>query len=493
MLRLLCLISTFALGLAGGVARGAAPEPCRLPGLAHQVLCGGVLRPLDPARPGGPMIEVRYAIVPALARRKLPDPVVLLAGGPGQSAIDLAPAVLPLLGRLNNRRDLIFIDQRGTGRSAPLECPTVDDEPIARRFDTAVQRRLLADCRRTLGRTPPLTSEDQLRLFTTTIAMADFDAVRRALGIAQVNLIGASYGTRAALEWHRQQPTAIRRMVLDGVAPPDMALPASLSIDSQRALDAVFDACGREAACQSRYPRLRADWDRLLAALPQPTDLRDPLTGQTDRVTIERDTVLGFVRAALYLPTTASVLPAAIDAAARGRFEPLAALATMLQARPGRRDPTGGIAAGMHFSVVCSEDVPHLADVDANSAGRDFGVAMREQYQAICADWPRGAIDPAFDRIAPATSAVLLLSGGLDPATPPRHAQAVHRQLGAKASLRVVAHAGHGVMSIGCMRDVVFRFIDAADDGDALAVDSRCAEAIPRPPAFIPPAASAAR
>lgn len=493
MLRPLCLISTLALGLAGATAHGAAPQACRLPGLAHQVLCGRVQRPLDPDRPDGPTIDVRYAIVPALARHKLPDPVVLLAGGPGQSAIDLAPAVLPLLGRLNNRRDLVFIDQRGTGRSAPLGCPAVDVEPIARRFDTAVQQRLLAECRETLGRTPPLTSPEQLRLFTTTIAMADFDAVRRALGVGQVNLIGASYGTRAALEWHRQQPAAIRRMVLDGVAPPDMALPDSMSIDSQRALDAVFDACGREAACQSRYPRLRAEWDRLLGELPQPADLRDPLTGQTDHVRIERDTVLGFVRAALYLPTTASVLPAAIDAATHGRFEPLAALATMLQARPGRRDPTGGIAAGMHFSVVCSEDVPRLDAVDATRAGRDFGVAMRGQYQAICADWPRGSVDPAFYRIVPATSAVLLLSGGLDPATPPRHAQDARRQLGAKATLRVVAHAGHGVMSIGCMRDVVFRFIDASDDDAARAVDSRCAEAIPRPPAFIPPAASATR
>ncbi len=486
-------MTAFALGLVSAAANGAdrPAAPCEVPGIAHPVVCGSVQRPLDPQRPEHSTIQVRYVVIPALARNKLPDPVLLLAGGPGQSAISLAPAVAPLLGRLNNRRDLIFVDQRGTGRSAPLDCAPREDEPISARFDPVAQRQLLAQCRRTLAALPYLKSEQDLRFFTTTIAMGDIDAVRRQLGIEQVNLIGASYGSRAALELLRIYPASVRRAVLDGVAPPDMALPASMSIDSQRALDAVFASCIREPACQATFPGLRADWDRLLAGLPRTVALRDPRSGKLDTLRIDRDTVLGMVRGPLYLPSAASVLPAAINAAADGRFEPLAALATMLQPRPGR-PLHEGIAAGMHFSVICSEDLPQL-QASTDAAGRDFGTTMREMYRQICADWPRAGIDPAFYRIEPSRSAVLLLSGGHDPATPPRHAIAAAARLGSKASHRVIANAGHGLLSIGCMRDVVFRFIDAQTDTDALAVDSRCAEDIPRPPAFLPPTAQAPR
>ena len=485
------LMIACALGLVSSAAMGTQPAPCQVPGIAHQVLCGSVQRPLDPLHPGYSSIAIHYAIVPALARNKHPDPVLLLAGGPGQSAISLAPAVLPLLSRLNNRRDLIFVDQRGTGRSAPLECEPDDGRPLGERFDTAAQRRSLAACRHTLAGLPFLKSERDLRFFTTTIAMGDIDAVRRELGIDRVNLIGASYGSRAALELLRIYPLSVRRTVLDGVAPPDMALPDSMSIDSQRVLEAVFSSCLREALCALTFPHLRADWDGLLASLPRTVDLRDPRSGRIDRLRIDRDTLLGMVRGPLYLPAAASVLPAAISDAANGRFEPLAALATMLQPRPGRQHPDG-IAAGMHFSVVCSEDVP-LLDSGHAVAGRDFGTSMREQYRKICADWPLGSVERAYYSVPPSPSPVLMFSGGLDPATPQRHGEDVRRRLGPKASHRVIANAGHGLLSIGCVRDVVFRFIDATSEDGALAIDSRCAEAIPRPPAFLPPIASAPR
>ncbi len=483
------LVTALVLGLgfaAATAAPAARPAPCRLPGISTQVICGSLQRPLDPEKPAHAVIDIHYLIVPALARNKLPDPVVLLAGGPGQSAISLASAVLPLLGRLNNRRDLIFIDQRGTGRSAPLNCePTDDNKGLADRFDPELQRRMLAQCRARLGRLPYLRSEQDLRFFTTTIAMNDVDALRRQLGIDKLNLIGVSYGSRAALEMLRLFPKSVRRSVLDGVAPPDMALPASMSIDSQQALDSVFAACASESKCAAAFPRLRADWQKLLDSLPRTVDMRDPRSGRIDKLDMNRDMLLGLVRTPLYLPVAASALPAAINAAADGRFEPLAALASWLQPPPGR-DKQPPIAQGMHFSVICSEDVPRL-DGFSDAAGSDFGESMRQLYQRICSEWPRAAIAPDFYRIGATESAVLMFSGGLDPATPPRHAAAVAARLGARSSLRVVPNAGHGLLATGCVRDLIFRFIDAADDDAALAVDSRCVESIPRPPAFVPP------
>jgi fermentation-respiration switch protein FrsA (DUF1100 family) len=152
---------------------------------------------------------------------------------------------------------------------------------------------------------------------------------------------------------------------------------------------------------------------------------------------------------------------------------------------------SGAIAEGMHFSVVCAEDLPRLA-LAGGEPGADFGQAFAQTYARVCADWPRGNVPEAFYEIPAARSATLVLSGGADPATPPRHAERVVQALGARARHVVVAQAGHGVLGIACLRDPVFRFIDAEEDGEALKVDADCARALPRPPAFIPVSASAA-
>lgn len=473
------------LGLAGLSAQAnTGPAPCRVPGIPHEVLCGSVQRPLNPSRPEAGSIDVHYLVVPAMARRKRPDAVLLLAGGPGQSAITLAPSVLPLFSRLNNRRDLVFIDQRGTGRSAPLECDEPRDESIATQNDPQRQRTLLAACRQRLARLPYVHGADGLRYFTTSIAVQDVDAVRRQLGIAQFDVVGGSYGTRAALELMRQFPGTVRRTVLDGVAPPDMALPASMSTDGQAALDAVFDACEREAACSGAHPHLRTDFAALLQSLPKTVQVTEPRSGKREAVTLSREMVMAAVRGPLYVPALGAALPQAISEATAGRFEALAGLAAMIAPRPGRKS-SGSIAAGMHFSVVCAEDVPRLAAA-SDAPGRDFGLGSRKLYEDVCADWPRGEVPPAFYRIPSSATAVLVLSGGIDPVTPPRHGARVAQALGPKATHRIVPNAGHGLMAVGCVRDVLYRFIDADDDAAALAVDSQCVANIPRPPAFLP-------
>ena len=335
-------------------------------------------------------------------------------------------------------------------------------------------------CRKHLLDLPYIRAERDLGLFTTTIAMQDLDAVRVQLGVAQVNLVGMSYGTRAALEYMRQYPQAVRRSVLDGVAPPDMVLPASFSPDSQAALDALLDACAAAAPCAKAFPTLRDDWAGLLAGLPREVAVADPASGRVDTVLLTRERVLGAVRGPLYAPALAAGLPAAIAAAARGRFEPLAGLAEALAPRHDNR-----LAIGMHFSVVCAEDAPRLATV-AEAPGRDFGGDFARLYERACANWPRGAVPAAFYAVPPFPRPVLLTSGGADPATPPRHGERVARALGPSARHVVVPQAGHGVLAIGCMRDVLFRFIDAADNAEALGVDTDCAAQVPRPPAFVP-------
>jgi pimeloyl-ACP methyl ester carboxylesterase len=472
-------------GASPAAVATAAESPCRVRGVAIELRCGSVRRALDPARPDGTTIDVHYARAPAVARGRSPDPVFLLAGGPGQSAIDIAAGVLPLLSRLNNRRDVVFIDQRGTGRSAPLGCDEPQHEALAHFATTDAQLQRLRDCLARLATTAPLTSADDLRFFTTTLAAGDLDAVRERLGAERINLIGASYGTRVALEYGRQFPERVRRRVLDGVVPPDMVLPESAGIDTQVAFDAMLQDCERSARCAGRFQNLRRDWQDLLASLPREVSVDDPVTGTPQRFTLDRDRFLGAVRGPLYVPSLAAGLPQALTDAARGRFAGLFGLGSVLADRRG-----GGIATGMHFSVVCSEDAPRMGSVVSTGVG-DFAEQGAALYRRACGFWPRGVVPAEFYSVSPSRGAVLLLSGGLDPATPPRHAQRVAGALGPMARSVVVAQAGHGLLGTGCVRDVIQRFISADDDAAAVAVDAQCLDAVPRPPVFEPLSAGA--
>lgn len=455
-------------------------KPCRLQGVTHDAYCGVLRRPLDPAQPQGVQIDVHYAVLPALARNRKPDPVLFFAGGPGQSAMALAGQISRMLTRLSNRRDVVLIDQRGTGKSAPLFCdePRID-APLGESLDNQRQAARLQACGAQLQKLP----HGDLRHYTTWVAMQDADAVRQALGAAQVNVMGGSYGTRAVLEYMRQFPQTVRRAVIDGVAPPDMVLPASFSTDNQAALEQLFKACESEAGCSKNHPRLRADWQALLASLPREVSVAHPLTGRPEKLVLTRDGLLNMARLPMYAPVMASALPQALGEATAGRFEPLLGLTMAFMGGSGR---AMRMSEGMHFSVVCAEDLPRLAQA-SDAPGADFGDSFAQQYRRVCEGWPRGEVPAAFYTVPATQAATLVLSGGADPVTPPRHGERVAKQLGAKARHVVVAEAGHGVIGLGCMRDVLFRFVDAETDDAALKVDTACAEQIPRPPSYQPP------
>ncbi len=338
-------VASFALALtyvgnpvaAATQAAQGITQPCRIEGMPNELQCGSIKRPLNPAEPAGVQVDIHFMVVPAMARNKQPDPVLMLAGGPGQSAIALAPVVMSRLARLNNRRDIVFIDQRGTGKSAPLQCADERDLPTAEALDAKAQFKRLESCRLALAKLP----HGDLRFYSTTTAMQDFEAVRATLGAPQWNLIGASYGTRAALEYLRLFPAQVRRTVLDGVAPPDMVLPASFSTDGQAALDASLLACEKEPACAQQFPRLRQQWAELLQSMPRQVQVRHTLTGRPESFTLSREMLLRSLRLPLYSPALASALPAAIAAASQGSFEGLLGLTGALANSKSTRLATG--------------------------------------------------------------------------------------------------------------------------------------------------------
>ncbi len=467
------------------VANVQALAPCRLPGIESQLMCGTVDRALDESKPQGKRINVKFAVLPSVARNKLPDPVILFAGGPGQSGLKLGSTASALFARLKNRRDVIVFDQRGVGQSMGLGCASDPRESLSTASDMG---RLSADmvaCKTKLKAKHGL-SEEHFTHFTTIESSRDVDAIRAALGVEQFNLVGGSYGTRAALDYQRQFPTRVRRMVLDGVAPPDMVLPPATETDAQAALDAVFKACEARPACNARYPKLSDALKTALDRLPISHEVVHPVTLQREKVTLTRAGMTNAIRLPMYSPAHAQALPFAITQAAAGDFGPWLGLGGSMGSG------TSEMAWGMHFSVICAEDFPRIDSVAASTSPVFAGV-FTKLYRDVCAQWPQAAVAPEFFQIKVATQPVLVFSGGADPVTPSRHGERVTKALGPLARHVVVSEAGHGIMAVGCARDVIFQFVNAKTDDAALAVDAQCLSKIPRPLAYSVPLPSPIR
>jgi pimeloyl-ACP methyl ester carboxylesterase len=469
------LLLAIVIGLAacrpGASARADGLQPCRLPGVEREIRCGTVTVPENPDAPGGRTVDIHFAVVPAVARNAQPDPVFILAGGPGQAASRVIGQTMAVFAELNARRDIVFIDQRGTGRSNALDCPD-DEDSLAVALDPSQHMERLKRC---LG---DLRSDT--RQYATWIAVGDYDAVRRKLGVDRVNLWGGSYGTRVAIEYLRQFPQQVRTAVLDGVAPPDMVLPASFSIDADAALTALAAACKADARCRERYPDFETRIDALLARAEAgfDADVAHPLTGQKQTLHVDRRLLASLLRIPLYVPTLASVMPYALASAGAGDFQPLVALSAAVSGRVREN-----FALGMHFAVICAEDLPRLSAKErADTARTRFGSTFADVYSEACPALATRPVPDTFYQVPRSEVPVLVLSGGLDPATPPRHGAAVAERLGNARHVEA-PFLGHGVSTQACAARLITRFVRNASFKE---LDTDCLEKLPASTFFEP-------
>lgn len=455
----------------GGHTHAEGLTPCRLPGIEREVLCGSVSMPENPDAPSGRVIDIHYVVVPAIARTAQSDPVFVLAGGPGQAARRVIGLTMPIFAELNARRDVVFVDQRGTGRSNTLDCPE-SDASLAATLDPSRLLESLRECLHGLA--------SDTRQYATWIAVRDLDAVRRQLGAPRINLWGASYGTRVALEYLRQFPQQVRTVVLDGVAPPDMILPAAFSIDADAALAALVAVCKAEARCSARFPDFEARIDSLAARAATGFDVTivHPLTGQPQTLHVDRRLLASLLRVPLYVPSLAAVLPQALATAATGDYGALVSLAAAVSGRSQEN-----LALGMHFAVICAEDMPSLTDeVRRTLEPTRFGPVFADLYADACASLLTRPVPAEFRQVPRSEVPVLVLSGGLDPATPPRHGDSVVTRLG-NARHIVAPYLGHGISGQACGPRLITQFIRAEDFRQ---LDASCLEKLPAAAFFEP-------
>ena len=448
-------------------------ESCRLPG-GVTAQCGTLTVDENRDLADGRTIDLDIAVLPATGGSSVieADPLFLLAGGPGQAATEVYPNAAYLFEEINRTRDIVLVDQRGTGESNGFVCDNLTDESLPDDLPDEAAIGLLDDCREELEQQADLTQ------YTTDRFIEDLEAVRVALDYDTINLYGASYGSRAALAYMRRHPEVIRSVVLDAVAGPELVLFRDMPRDGQRALDLLFERCATDEACRTAFPDVRAEYEALLAQLeqPQPITVAHPLTNEPLKFEMTRDRLSQYVFNILYSPEFQSLLPLLIHHAHEtGDFAPLVVQALAVGS-------STGVYPGLLYAVACSEDAPRidLAEAEAIRAATSFG-SFTENFLAICATWPRAEV--AADLREPLRSDIptLLLSGGTDPVTPPGYAEQVATTLPNSRHL-IAPGFGHGLIAYGCVPRLVSQFIR---DGSAAALDTTCVENMEPPPFFV--------
>lgn len=425
---------------------------CRLPNLANSAQCGDLEVPEDRGKPQGRKIKIFVAVLPANTLTPKSDPFVILAGGPGQGASHLGPFAARLT-ELRRTRDVVLIDQRGTGRSSPLICDSfkdLEDEVL----DTDPVPRAAA-CVRQLQEQGIDPAQ-----YTTTSFIADLEAIRNALGYPQMNLWGGSYGSRVAQEYLRRFPDRVRTVVLDGVAPPAMTISLDVWRTRAAALATVWQTCAQSAECRRAHPDPAATLTKIgqsLAHEGRDVDLIDPRTGQRKKIPVTFDAVLSALQPLTYVPELSVLLPELLERAAHGDYAPLFAAIQSVTANLAEQ-----MNAALHYSVTCAEDVPRISP-DAQTRGlADLPArAIALKIIAVCSVWPRGTMPADFGDPVQSDKPMLVLSGGTDPVTPPAYGAEVAKSF--PNSLHIVAPGyGHIVSPHVCGPRLIAAFVEAA-------------------------------
>ena len=433
---------------------------CYLEGLSEQLTCGFVTVPENADKPEGKQIQIHYAVLPAIKNSDHSEAFLAIAGGPGQSAMDNAAFFDRTFSKVRQQKDILLIDQRGTGRSNILNCESEGYQgSLAANeadFDTTKETQACLD---------NLASSDVTQ-YGSLNALKDFEAVREHLNYQKLHVYGISYGTRMAQLYMRHYPQVLSTVTIDGVVPMQqnvLAIGQAIS----RSFDLLLQGCSDNTLCNKQFPQLRAELeavDAKLAIAPVITQVRDPLTGESTQLTMTRGKFMGAIRMALYAPNIRALIPHAIHQAANNNFQPIMGLYAL------NLDSTG-IAMGMHASVVCGEDWQRLtADEREEVASTYFGQEMITTFEQSCDIWQMPAVDRSFSDAINSDIPTLVLSGQIDPATPPSWGELAMEKL-TKAKHFIAPYASHGVAGQSCGNELIAQLVDS---GSVAELDSEC-------------------
>jgi pimeloyl-ACP methyl ester carboxylesterase len=448
---------------AADAAPAFAPGACPFTVPAgYTITCGVVTVPENRALPAGRVVRLAVAVVKSRDPVATNLPVVYLEGGPGGSGLSTVVSSLAAGGgtfeALVADRDLITFDQRGTGASVPsLDCPERNGLPGPMEEVrgmmgglTAEERKELAACRDRLR-----GQGIDLGQYTSATNADDVDEVRRTLGITRWDLLGVSYGTRLALEVVRRHPAGVRAQVIDSVLPPEVDAAADTPVNIYRALKLVFDRCAAQPTCQARYPDLPGVLAKTLADLTA-TPATLTLAGGTP-VRLDGELAMQFLALLLYRPDGVSVMPELIFQLRDKNYPMLSAYLGAVV------DLTGDIADGMYLSVVCADDAPFTTRGAIDAAAASIPADLRRYLRSAdpleaCMLWNVPASPATANQAVASPLPTLVLSGEIDPVTPPAYARGAAASLPAAFLFELVG-LSHAVFGDPCARALIRDFL----------------------------------
>jgi pimeloyl-ACP methyl ester carboxylesterase len=458
-----CLSLAIALAASGCIDDGgrdrAAIEwiSCDRPGVDETARCATISVPENPSDHGSRIIELSVVVLPAAGPATEADALTFLAGGGVVPATNYAGFLGRALQRVRQTRDIVLVDQRGTGRSNALECDLPDDPPGARA--AALER-----CLDELGqRADP-------RFYTTPYAMDDLDAVRERLGYDRLTLWGVSYGTKAARVYARRHPGRTRALVLHGTIPIARSMWLDLPASERAFLGRLLDRCAADPECGSAFPRIREEYAALIDRLE-----RKPVTVEESGETIDADRFRRLMYGSLRSTRLAARLPAVIHRAAAGDFSDFAG---------GPPEGPPPVPRGVYLSIMCSEEAARLDAAQRAEALKSMpspGAGWFERELADCEAWPAGPLPADYWRPLETDVPVLLLAGEEDFVTPPAYAEAAAERLRNATLLRLPGR-GHDDFD-PCVGEILQDFVIA---GSAQGLDSACLARDAYPPFSVP-------
>ncbi|MDY7231826.1 alpha/beta hydrolase [Hyalangium rubrum] len=450
-----------------------------MPEVEEALRCGTFHVPENRQTGQGRTLPLRVIVIPARAERP-GEPVFFLSGGPGQAATESAQWMVKSWERENH--DVVLVDMRGTGEGHRLDCRLggSDDDPQAYLDPIFFEGTLFRSCREELEKQADLTQ------YTTPIAMQDLDALRQALGYDKIHLEGGSYGTRAGLTYLHMYGQHVRSALLTGLVPVSNRSPLFHAAAAQRAFEQLLKECAAEAPCHAAYPNPREDLAAILQSLrekPARVRVPHPVTQAPTELLLSEPGFTDGLRVMLYSAEAGRRVPLLLQRARAGEFTPFAEAA--LQSSRGVKT---SLRLGLLLSVTCSEDVTRIRpeEIDRETAGSFIGSHRVRGQMAACAEWPKAQVPEDYFRPFSSEVPVLLISGNLDPVTPPHWAEEARRSL--PNSIHVVTPGAH-TASNDCIESLGRKLFRTST---IRGLDTRCVEAI-RNPAFTLPTDSAAK
>ena len=417
----------------------------------------------------GKKIPLNIEVVPARTGVAKEAPMFIIMGGPGQAATDLVSFFSEIFEKINLESDLVFIDQRGTGKSNPLQLKVVYNSLQDYFRDEFNVNKIIKESYDSLSQISNLEN------YGTKNAINDIEKVRQEMGYDKINLYGTSYGTRVVMAYTNKYPGRVRTVTLKGLVPPGLVIPYNFAEDAQRSLDLLIKDCREDSACNFTFPDLGKEIRSFFSKpFPLKIEIENPGTNQKEQIELNKETIALNLRVLLMSPSSTKTIPYLFTEANKGNFTPLTDMILMI-----KKSYVHGIYDGMTLCVVCNEDYPALAKMPSENGDRNFlKDYWIQRIKNACSIWNKEKKELPETIIEKQDIPALIISGNRDAATPPKYGEQALKYFtnGRHIIIKQGSHSFDGLRN--CVENIICEFVV---NGEAAHLKADCSDSIKFP------------